>query len=264
MNSTTPITIAIPGEKRNEKQVKQFLLAQWLMSESDISQDIFPITWTNSRFVTLRVQKAIRSLESGIIDGVINGEDLIAERMIERCRSLIKEGSRITWYDYNDSFWSARWIAPDKRIVSSFVLDDEKPTKLNLLYRPEDGGKTLEEFSRDGDILTSYPRLTEMILAERFWVWNIGKMIATDGKIEAQLKLGMWKSAIDIVDTGNSARKNNLLIGETVFESFPIGIFLEKNIQENPAVKSLVDRLTEASNNAYYNSFNYRQQYPRG
>ena len=85
------------------------------------------------------------------------------------------------------------------------------------------------------------------------------------GKTEALVAAWFYNYGIDVVDTGETLKRNWLVaVGEPLFESYPAGIVSASQLEQDTRLQDVVRILTDASNNAYYNSPNYRTRYPRG
>lgn len=271
MKTTHQITIAIPGETRNGQNVRSSLMEMWLMYENDMNLDIFNLKWIPARIISLRASDAIKFLLGGTIHGIINGDDILTDFFLSQGKRPRREEGEIVWFDTfysssNSLYTSQEVMRKDERqnISRSFLLDTISPVRLKVLTRSRDESIDLESIAQRGNILTSYPYLVRMLLANKFSGSNVWKIQKTEGKIEAQLAIGIGTSGVDIVDTGKSARKNNLIIGETLFKSVPVWVFRDRDIAENTSLRNVVNILIDATNTAYYNSPTYRKRYPRG
>jgi len=244
----------------------------WFMNENDMNLDIFVLKWIQAKIVSLRAADAVNLLLRGTIQWVINGDDILTETFLAQGKRLRREDGEIIWFDTyvpsaTDPYLPQGESVKDMNqwISRLFLMDTISPMRLKVLTRTtKNPSQDLESIARRGDILTSYPYLVRMLLAQKFSWSKVGRIQKTEGKIEAQLALGIWASGIDIVDTGASAKKNNLAIGETIFESVPVWIFSDRALTENKRLRTVTDILVAASNNAYYNSSDYRERFPRG
>lgn len=268
MKNSNPITIAIPGEKRNQKCVKEFLLSQWLISESDLNLDLFAMKWSRARIITLRLSDALPLLLEGKIAWVINGNDMITDSFLSKNYRLRSSDKSRAGYDlYTPYTWcysTPPTPIPSRGISKPFSIDTFLPTQLKMLTREKDNYRSLESLSRRGDILTNYPYLVRMLLARMFGWWKVWKIQKVEWKIEAQLAMGLWVSAVDIVDTWETAKRNNLVVGQTLFESVPVWIFPDIQLAENVSLRWVVSTLIDASTNAYYDTSFLRKEFPGG
>ncbi len=237
----------------------------WLLGENDLEQDAFKLGWLNATFIAMRARDAVRNLLGGKISWIMNGEDILTELLLSQGKRLRRESWEVTGFDtYYLSKISKEWEKDPSQGISKIVtFDDDKPQTLRLLTKNGDT-TDLEQISKRWDILTSYPYLLRSILSKKFGGGTVGRITELEGKIEVQLANGFGRSAVDIVDTWASAKKNWLSVGPIIYSSLPIWIFREKDMKTDKVIWAVADILTDASNNLYYNSLEYRLRYPRG
>lgn len=265
MNSTTPITIAIPGEKRNGKVVKQFLLKNRIIKENDMNQEVINSIALWARLIQIRAIDALSGIQTcswkeRTIDLVISGMDQMREEV--SWREIFEAGS-LTWFSY---MWvNGDWNPIDKSAEEysiPFVLDGEKSTSIQLLVREEDSEEyTNIQFLRNlsWSIISPYPVLARKIIDS--YLPTIKKV---SWKTEALVRAGFGTVWIDVVDTWETARKNGLVPTKILFESYPAGIVSASKLEQDKRLQDIVRILTDVSNNTYYSSSRYRIWYPRG
>jgi ATP phosphoribosyltransferase len=146
------------------------------------------------------------------------------------------------------------------------TFDTLPVSRLRLLVPENESTKLSDiwQIARRGNMLTSYPYLVRAILSRAYGWGKVGSIQKIEGKVEALLASWYGRSAVDIVDTGDTAQKNNLTIWPTLFESYPVLLSSDEAMSENARVRSIVDALTMISNTLYENSPEYRKKYPWG
>ncbi len=282
MNTTTPTTIAIPGEKRNGQQVKQFLRQAGLIWENDINLEVISVPKIGIRFIQMRARESLNFLERWLdpniqikrVDGVITWIDQMREYMRWNEKFDDKD---LVWFF---KFWSEEtrdWlIETDEKIPLydiPFILDDQNPTKIQLLVPQEN----IQEYKSSGllnfitrsrnccrGIATSYPTLTKKFFSQFPDEQTSCYITEVWWKIEALVGSWFYSLWVDVVDTGESAKRNWLIPTKILYKSYPAGIFSASQLEQDKKLQDVVQILTDASNNAYYNSPNYRNEYPRG
>lgn len=179
MNSTTPITIAIPGEKRNWQQVKQFLLEQKLIQKDDMNLEVISASRIGVRFVQMRANNALNFLENNQrssrtirpLDGAICWID----QMIESLRyDTIMDEDTLVWFsqdEYEDGRDDPIETGNKIKVYDMpFVLDSESSTKIQAFVRQDQLERfpTIESLwmrkKRWKWIATPYPNLAETLL----------------------------------------------------------------------------------------------------
>ncbi len=253
------ITIALPGECRLWPDVKSALVSMGLIASNDINLDMMPLKWSNNvRFLSLRWDEAIRYFLWWKIAGVISGDDALTEKLLANGKRIYRDGDNALGYDtyvadednpdYSEEC-PIKVLDVRQRINRLFSLDALTPSSMWVLTR-KDEERELMQISRKGEILTSYPYLVRSLLSQKFRWYNVWSIAYVSWKVEALLAAGFWRSAIDIVDTGSSAKKNWLKVWETLFQSFPIGLFFEKDLQDGSIIKKTSNTLIEANSEA--------------
>lgn len=281
MKTSQPTLIAFPGEKRNAQIMKNLLKQNWFISEYEQGQEVFDIKKLNTRCISMRTPDAIRYLLQWKVSGVIGGMDAMTDTLLQSRMKLRRDSelsldfaSSIIWYDPLPSQKSLllgveEGVKETERswLEIAWVFDTTLASTLRLLVRNKDEANlaNIEILSRKWEILTSYPYLVRAILARATGSGkNVGSIQTVEWKTEALLASGFWRSAVDIVVSGETARLNNLTLGPTLFESYPAFIVREDMRDRDPKVRWIATALNELSNSLYYNSPEYRAKYPRG
>lgn len=265
MKSTNPITIAIPGEKRNGKIVKNFLLRNGIIKENDMNQEVIFAPIIQARFIQMRANDALSGIQTyywkeRTVDLVIAGMDQMREKI--SWRELFDSGL-LTWFSYVQLDADSTPIEETAEEYSiPFVLDSEKSTSIQLLVREEDKEQytniqSLRDFS--WSIVSPYPTLARKVIDSYWLIIN-----NVSWKTEALVRAGFGTVWIDVVDTWETARKNGLIPTATLFESYTAGIISASQLEQDKRLQDIVRILTNASNNDYYSSSKYRNRYPRG
>lgn len=264
MKTTTPTTIAIPGEKRNGKIVKDFLLQNWLIQENDMNLEIINSTKLWARLIQMRASDALSGIQTyywkeRIVDLTIAWIDQMREEM---SWTENFDSDSLIWFSYIEMNADSNPIEESAEEYSiPFVLDSENPTNIQVLVREEDRGNYTDIQSLRNlswTIITPYPKLVRKILGT--YSVNI-KMVS--GKTEAIVGAGFGTVWIDVVDTWETAKKNGLIPTKVLFESYPAGIVSGSQLEQDKRLQNVVRILTDVSNNAYYTSSKYRNRYPR-
>ena len=274
--------VAFPGEKRNTKIMKQLLSSAWLIWPSECEKDVFDIPKLWVRMVSIRGSDAVRMILARQLPALINGLDIVTENLLASRMRVRKDSLSWSMTEGIIGFdpilpRSIQDIFPTDILASdnssnkpslsvSWVFDSLDPVRLKLLVRSGMEGKLedIATMSRRWDILTSYPYLVRMLLSRQFWGGNVGTIRQVEGKVESLLASGFWQSAVDIVDTGNTARKNGLSIWPEIFESYPTCIVRDDAIADNRRLRDFSRAMIDLSNSQYYGSSRYRARYPRG
>ncbi len=274
--------IAFPGEKRNAKMMKQLLSNAWLIWPAESEKDVFDVPKLWVRMVSTRGSDAVRMILARQFPALINGLDIVTENLLAsrmRLREDALSWSIAEWIIGFDSILprSIQGVFPTDLPASenssnkpslsiSWVFDSLDPVRLKLLVRSGMEGKLedMDTLSRRWDILTSYPYLVRMLLSRQFWGGNVGTIKLVEGKVESLLASGFWQSAIDIVDTGDTARRNGLVVWSEIFESYPTCIVRDDALASSRRVRDFAWTMIELSNSQYYDSPRYRERYPRG
>lgn len=265
MKTTQPTTIAIPGERRNGKIVKDFFLQNWFIQENDMNLEVINSAKLWARLIQIRASDALSGIQryywkERTIDLVITGMDQMREEMswIENFDS----GSLI-WFSYMGTNADSNPLEETAEEYSiSFVFDSERSTNIQLLVREEDRERftnlqSLKNLS--WSIISPYPVLARKIIDN--YLTTIKRI---SWKTEALVRAGFGAVWIDVVDTWETARKNGLVPTEILFESYPAGIVSASQFEQDKRLQDIVRIFTDTSNNAYYSSSKYRNRYPRG
>ena len=274
--------IAFPGEKRNAKMMKQLLSNAGLIWLFESEKDVFDVPKLGVRMVSTRGSDAVRMILARQFPALINGLDIVTENLLASRMKVRKDGlswSMEEWiigFDRILASWgigtflsddSESDTTPDKSSLTvSWVFDALDPVRLKLLVRSGSANKldNLSILCRRWDILTSYPYLVRMLLSRKFWGGNVGTIKLVEGKVESLLATGFWQSAVDIVDTGETARRNGLVIWSELFESYPTCIVRDDAMATSRRVRDFAWAMIELSNSRYYDSLRYRERFPRG
>lgn len=263
--------------------MKQFLRQAGLIWDDDMSLEVIAAPKINARFIQMRAKEALYFLEKSRdptrqirrVDGVIAWIDQMREYI---SYNETFDNKDLTWFF---KFWSEEtrdWlIRTDEKIPVydlPFVLDDGNPTKIQAFVSQSDiqnvqNIQSLWKRPMRRAIATPYPTLVKRVLTpmeDLTWddmvCFNIDEV---SGKTEALVAAWFYNYGIDVVDTGETLKRNWLVaVGEPLFESYPAGIVSASQLEQDTRLQDVVRILTDASNNAYYNSPNYRTRYPRG
>ncbi len=143
------------------------------------------------------------------------------------------------------------------------VIESELPYKewLSLemgkcrlaLAGQSDFNYTRPESLRGKKIATSFPNITKNFLdTER----NQLEIIVLNGSIEVMLKLGVADAVVDIVETGNTLKENNLKVWETMGEYY-VGVFSKPDLASSSTLESFIKRLKGITIANHYSVLEY-------
>ena len=102
-------------------------------------------------------------------------------------------------------------------------------------------------------IATSFPNITKKFFQKKGVAIEC---LSLSGSIEVMLKLDVCHAVVDLVETGNTLRENNLVEWE-ILGNYSVGLFAKNNLNDNLVTRSFLKRLKGITIANHYSILEY-------
>lgn len=199
------LRFALPGKGRLKEPAIELLKRSGFRFRTKGRNLYATCTNENIVFIFVRTDDIPVLVHSGVVDCGITGSDLVVERDAD-IDVILPMGY-------------------GKCRLCVAVKDDETEKDLSLFE-----GKT---------IATSFPNITKLFFSKNNVNVNVIEM---NGSVEIMIALGLADAIVDIVETGDSLRDNNLKVFCDI-GSYETQLIANKNSAEDPRIKQIKQRI---------------------